>query len=64
MVLAQLNHKRNYDIDILILVRRNMDLYEDGMALVRWSEVHWVECKEPDTKVKELGCPRSFVIVK
>jgi hypothetical protein len=37
--------KEQYGIDILIPIRRNMDLYADAMALFQDSEVQWVECK-------------------
>jgi hypothetical protein len=45
--------KKQYGIDILIPIRRNMDLYVDAMALFRESDVHWVECKPPKEEVKE-----------
>jgi hypothetical protein len=37
--------KEQYDIDILIPIRRNMDLYADALALFQESDVHWVECR-------------------
>ena len=39
--------KKEYGIDILIPIRRNMDIYVDAMALFQESDVHWVECKPP-----------------
>ena len=37
--------KEHYGIEILIPIRRNMDIYADAMALFRSSDVQWVECK-------------------
>ena len=34
--------KKEYGIDFLIPIRRNMDIYEDAMALLRLPEVDWV----------------------
>jgi hypothetical protein len=45
--------KKEYDIDILIPVRSNMDIYADAMALFQQSDVQWVECKPPKEEVKE-----------
>jgi hypothetical protein len=45
--------KNQYGIDILIPIRRNMDLYVDALALFRESDVHWVECKPRKEEVKE-----------
>ncbi len=38
--------KKEYGIDILIPVRRNMDIYEDAMVLFRLPEVDWVRYEE------------------
>jgi len=56
--------KKDYGIDILIPVRRNMDIYHDAMALFRQSEVDWVYCEKPLPKVKKPPRPRPEVIVK
>ena len=45
--------KKEYDIDILIPVRSNMDIYVDAMALFQQSDVQWVECKPPREEVKK-----------
>jgi hypothetical protein len=37
--------KQQYGIDILIPIRRNMDIYADAIALFQDAEVKWVECK-------------------
>ena len=56
--------KKEYDIDILIPVRCNMDIYEDAMALFRDSAVDWVCCRQPVAEVKNPPRPRPKVIVK
>jgi hypothetical protein len=45
--------KEEYGIDILIPIRRNMDIYEDAMALFRFAEVDWVRCEEPEGEATE-----------
>jgi len=52
--------KEKYGIDVLIPIRHNMDLYADAMALFRESEVHWVECKEPEGEGKEPVHPKTL----
>ena len=56
--------KKEYGMDILIPVRRNMDIYEDAMALFRDSDIDWVCCKEPGEKVKNLPRPKPKGIIK
>lgn len=56
--------KKQYGIDILIPVRRNMDIHEDAMALFRQSDVEWVCCRQPVADVKKAPRPRPKVIVK
>jgi len=56
--------KKEYDIDILIPVRRNMDIYEDAMALFRETDVKWICYKEPVTELKNLLRARPKVIDK
>ena len=56
--------KKEYGIDILIPIRRNMDLYEDALALFREPDVQWVECKEPEEEGKEPVRPKPKVILK
>jgi len=55
--------KKEYGIDILIPIRRNMDIYEDAMALFRLPEVDWVRCEEPKGEVKEPTRPKPEAIV-
>jgi len=55
--------KKDYDIDILIPVRRNMDLYEDAMALFQLPEVRWVRCREPVVERPEPPRPRPKALV-
>jgi hypothetical protein len=56
----------HYGIEILIPIRRNMDLYADAMALFQSSDVEWVECKgqEAGTKKSDRLRPRPRAIVK
>ena len=56
--------KKKYDIDILIPIRRTMDLYADTTALFRESEVDWVECKGQREEAQESDRPRPKVIAK
>ncbi len=56
--------KRKYGIDILIPLRRNMDLYGDALALFREPEVDWVECKEREEEGKEPVRPKPQGIRK
>lgn len=56
--------KKDYDIDILIPVRRDMDLYEDAMALFQLPEVRWVRCQEPVLERPEPPRPRPKAVVK
>jgi hypothetical protein len=50
--------KKQYGIDILIPLRRNMDLYADAVALFQESEVEWVQCPEQGEEAKESDRPR------
>jgi hypothetical protein len=45
--------KKEYGMDILIPIRRNMDIYVDAMALFQESDVDWVECKPSREEAKE-----------
>jgi hypothetical protein len=56
--------KKKYGIDILIPLRRNMDLYTDALALFRESEVHWVEVQEQEEEEKGPLRPKPKVILK
>jgi len=57
--------KKRYGIDVLIPIRRNMDLYEDAMALFQEPGVVWVECiKQQGEESKELIAPKPKVILK
>jgi hypothetical protein len=56
--------KKDYGIDILIPVRRDMDLYEDAMALFGLPEVDWVGWEEPVVDSTELPRSRPEPIVK
>ena len=56
--------KKKYGIDILIPIRRNMDLYADAMALFQESDVDWVECKPPKEETRESLRLRPKAIFK
>jgi len=56
--------KKEYDIDILIPIRRNMDIYEDAMALFRLPEVDWVRCEQPDRELKGTVRAKPEPIIK
>ena len=56
--------KKDYGIDVLIPVRRNMDIYKDAMALFQLPEVTWVCPEEPVAETKESPRPRPEAIVK
>jgi hypothetical protein len=56
--------KKNYGIDVLIPIRRNMDIYKDAMALFQLPEVTWVRLEGPVTDNKDSSRPRPEAIVK
>jgi hypothetical protein len=56
--------KKEYGIDILIPVRRNMDIYEDAMALFALPEIDWSVCQEPESEVKKPVRPKPEAITK
>jgi hypothetical protein len=56
--------KKQYGIDVLIPIRRNMDLYEDAMALFHQPEVEWRICKKAEGQVNDSVRPRPQSIIK
>jgi hypothetical protein len=56
--------KKDYDIDVLIPVRRTMDIYEDAMALFHLPDIEWVCVEEPVREATESPRPRPQAIVK
>jgi hypothetical protein len=56
--------KKDYGIDVLIPVRRNMDIYKDAMALFQLPEVTWVCLEEPVAETKDSPRPKPEAIVK
>jgi hypothetical protein len=56
--------KEQYGIDVLIPVRRSMDIYEDAMALFQLPDIQWVCVEEPVAKTTELPRPRPESIIK
>ena len=55
--------KNEYGIDILIPIRRNMDIYEDAMALFALPEIDWSVCQEPESEVKKPVRPKPQAII-
>lgn len=56
--------KKEYGMDILIPLRRNMDLYADALALFQEPEVHWVEGQEQKEEGKAPLRPKPKAILK
>jgi len=56
--------KKDYGIDILIPIRRSMDIYEDAMALFRLPEADWVRCEQPDRELKGTVRAKPETIIK
>jgi len=56
--------KKDYGIDVLIPVRRNMDIYQDAIALFQLPDIDWVCLKEPVAETRESLRPRPEAIVK
>jgi len=50
--------KREHKIDVLIPVKRNMDIYEDAADLFAQPDVEWKTLEPPKPKVKALPRPR------
>ncbi len=58
------NCKKDYGIDVLTPVRRDMDIYKDAMALFKLPDVTWVCLQEPVVEAKETPRLRPKAIVK
>jgi len=56
--------KKDYGIDVLIPVRRSMDIYKDAMALFQLPDIEWVCLEEPVAEAQELPRPRPESIIK
>jgi hypothetical protein len=56
--------KKDYDIDVLIPVRRDMDIYDDAMALFGLPEIRWIGWEEPVMARGELPRLRPEAITK
>ncbi|MEE9234491.1 MAG: transposase [Candidatus Acidoferrales bacterium] len=56
--------KKEYNIDVLIPVRRNMDIYQDAAALFQLPEVDWVPWEAPVRETKEVPRPRPKALVR
>jgi hypothetical protein len=55
--------KRDHGIDILIPVRRNMEIYTDAMALFALPDVEWQACEEPTVRKKLPPRPRPKAVI-
>lgn len=56
--------KNDYGVDVLIPLRKGMDIYEDAMALFRLPDVDWVRVEEPKAEEKKEARPRPVAVVK
>jgi len=56
--------KRDHGVDILIPVRRNMEIYADATALFELPEVEWQVCEEPTRKIKLPPRPRPKAVLR
>ncbi len=56
--------KKEYGIDVLIPVRRDMDLYEDAMSLFQQPDVLWVPWEEAPEETKKPPRPRPQAILR
>lgn len=54
--------KREHGIDVLIPVRRNMDIYTDALALFGQPEVRWHACPEPAPEPSSPPRPRPKAV--
>lgn len=58
------NCKNDYGVDVLIPLRRGMDIYEDAMALFQLPDVDWVRVDEPEAEEKKEPRPRPEAVLK
>jgi len=56
--------KKEYGVDVLIPLRRGMDIYEDAMALFQQPDVDWVRVEEPEAEEKKEARPRPEAVLK
>ena len=56
--------KNDYGVDVLIPLRRGMDIYEDAMALFQLPDVNWVRVDEPEAEEKKEPRPRPEAVLK
>lgn len=50
--------KKDYGIDVLIPVRKNMDIYADALPLFDFPDVRWVICQDPVPQHASVLPPR------
>ena len=56
--------KKDYGVDVLIPLRRGMDIYEDAMALFELPDVDWVRVDEPKAEEKKEARPQPAAVLK
>ena len=56
--------KTDFGVDVLIPLRRGMDIYEDAMALFQLPDVNWVRVDEPEAEEKKEPRPRPEAVLK
>jgi len=56
--------KKDYGVDVLIPLRRGMDIYKDAMALFELPDVDWVSVEEPEAEEKKEARPRPAAVLK
>lgn len=56
--------KKDYGVDVLIPLRRGMDIYEDAMALFELPDVDWVSVEEPKAEEKKEARPKPATVLK
>jgi len=62
---ASISHcKSDHGIDVLIPVRRSMDIYADAMALFEQPEVEWLPWEEPAPVIKPSLRPRPEAVAR
>ena len=56
--------KKEQQIDVLIPIKRNMDIYADAEALFEQKDVRWVEWIAPEPTPEKLPRPRPEAVAK
>lgn len=56
--------KKDHKIDVLIPIKRNMDIYKDAQSLFQLPDVQWIEWKESKEEKIELVRPKPNIIIQ